>query len=67
MYVIIEVVEVDRADLTRGGYLLPKKVIGPFESYISAYGALASLQVAHQNDPVDFTIVWCTAIEQYCS
>jgi hypothetical protein len=62
MYVIIEVIEVDR---TGEGYLLPKKAIGPFESRLTALKTLKSLQAAHRDDPLDFTILRCTATDQY--
>jgi hypothetical protein len=62
MYVIVEL------DIISGGsYDLPRTVVGPFESHGSALEALTSLEIAHQDDPVDFTIVRCTAIEQYWS
>ena len=51
MYVIVEVY------IESGGYSLPKIAFGPFKSFTSALEALTSLQVAHKDDPVDFTML----------
>ena len=51
MYVIVVVY------IERGGYSLPRIAFGPFKSFTSALEALTSLQVAHQDDPVDFTML----------